>query len=58
MVPEDCNDHFQGYRYRYAPTLKIEEKMVDLNTIYIRASGKGNIEIETQNGKHYSVQVD
>lgn len=57
LEPHNCNDRFERYRYRYTPTLKISEKMVDHNTIMLRAEGRGEIEVIPDNGRRFFVSV-
>ncbi len=57
LPPRHCNDRFERYRYRYSPTLMIEEEMIDHNTIKLRVKGKGYIEMMPDNGRHFFVTV-
>ena len=57
LPPKDCNDFFKSYSYRYSDTLKLEEHMVDNNTIMLKAKGTGSIGIFTENGKEFTVNV-
>ncbi len=57
LVPAACNDKFNTYSYRYTPTLQIEEKMIDNNTVMLKADGRGEIEIRFDNGRAITVKV-
>jgi type I restriction enzyme S subunit len=57
IPPKDCNDLFKSYSYSYSDTLKLEEHMVDNNTIMLKAKGTGNITIVTDNKEEFTVNV-
>jgi len=58
LPPKDCNDRFETYTYRYTAGLKIEEGIVDNNTIKIKAIGKGIIEINPDHGRNFTLKVN
>ena len=51
--PQDPNDKFNGYSYSASSKVQLEMKFIDLNTLYIKASGNidENIIINLNNGK-------
>jgi hypothetical protein len=57
VPPKDCNDLFKSYSYSYSDTLKLEERMVDNNTIMLKAKGTGSITIVTDNAEEFTVNV-
>jgi hypothetical protein len=58
LPPQDCNDMFKSYRYEHTYDLKVEDSMIDNNTIKIKATGVGMIEIETDNKKKIILRVN
>ncbi len=58
LPPKDCNDKFDTYSYRYTAGLKIEERIVDNNTIKVKAIGKGIIEINPDYGRSFTLKVN
>ena len=58
MLPRDCNDKFKTYHYKYSYGLKVEERMVDNNTIKINIAGQGTVEINSDNGRKFTLTVN
>lgn len=58
LPPKDCNDKFDTYTYRYTSSLKIDENIVDNNTIRVKAIGKGTIEINTDHGISFTLNIN
>ncbi len=58
LPPKDCNDRFETYSYKYTTGLKIQERIVDNNTIKIKAVGKGIIEINPDHGRSFTLTVN
>jgi len=57
MPPKDCNDLFKAYNYKYSYGLKIEESIVDNNTMKINVTGEGEVVINTDNGRTITLTV-
>jgi hypothetical protein len=58
LPPKDCNDKFNTYTYKYSYGLKVEERMVDNNTMKFKITGSGTVEIKTDNGKKIILTVN
>jgi uncharacterized protein YkwD len=58
LPPKDCNDKFTTYRYKYTAGLNVEERIVDNNTIKIKAVGKGVIEINPDHGRSFTLDIN
>jgi uncharacterized protein YkwD len=58
LPPKNCNDKFSTYTYSYSSNLKVEEKIVDNNTIKIKVTGKGRVEVKPDNGRNFILQLN
>ncbi len=56
--PAGCEDLFRTYTYRYSAGMQIQERIWDNNTIMFTATGEGEVEIRTNNGKIVSLRVE
>jgi hypothetical protein len=55
LPPKDCNDQFSSYRFKTSGSLKVEERLVDNNTIKIKATGSGKVTIYPDNGREFTI---
>ncbi len=57
LPPKNCNDKFDGFRYSVTSGVRVEQRMIDYNTIKIKATGRGVVKVYTQNGKNFTLKV-
>jgi hypothetical protein len=57
IPPQDCNDKFLSYTYTSTHGVKVVERMIDNNTLRLKAKGKGSVTIKLDNGKSFKVEV-
>ncbi len=57
IQPQDCNDKFTSYTYTPTKGVKVQERMIDNNTIKLKVIGEGDVIVKLDNGKSFKVEV-